>query len=159
MALCNNCNVPEDLYYWPEKHVWARPEADGTVTIGITDAAQHLAGAIVTATPKEAGKPLKKGKSAGTVESGKWVGPVTAPLSGVIVAANAEVKAKPSILNTDPYGAGWYIRVKPDNWEADKADLVTGATAIEKYTAFLVEQKIDCAGRPGELQSATAAKP
>src|SRR5574341_1485933 len=103
MALCNNCNVPEDLYYWPEKHVWARPEADGTVTVGITDAAQHLAGGIVTATPKEAGKPLKKSKSAGTVESGKWVGPVTAPLSGTIVAANPEVKARPSILNADPY--------------------------------------------------------
>mgnify|MGYP001574462887 FL=1 len=159
MAKCNNCNVPEDLYYWPEKHVWARPEAVGSVTIGVTDAAQHQAGAIVTATPKESGKPLKKGKSAGTVESGKWVGPVTAPLSGVILEANAEVKAKPSILNADPYGAGWYIKVKPENWEADKADLVTGAAAIEKYTAFLVEQKIDCAGRAGELQAATASKP
>ena len=102
---------------------------------------------------------MKKGKSAGTVESGKWVGPVTAPLSGTILAANAEVKAKPSILNADPYGAGWYVKVKPDNWEADKADLVTGAQAIEKYTAFLVEQKIDCAGRGGELQAASAAKP
>ena len=159
MAKCNNCEVPEELYYWPEKHVWARPEADGTVTVGITDAAQHLAGAIVTATPKDAGKPLKKGKSAGTVESGKWVGPVTAPLSGTIITSNADVKSKPSILNADPYGVGWYVKVQPENWEADKADLVTGTAAIEKYTAFLVEQKIDCAGRGGELQAATAAKP
>ena len=158
MALCNNCNVPEELYYWPEKHVWARPEADGTVTIGITDAAQHLAGSLIAATPKETGKALKKGKSAGTVESGKWVGPVTAPLNGTVIEANAEVRAKPTMLNADPYGTAWFIKVKPENWDADKADLVTGAAAIEKYTAFLIEQKIDCAGRPGDLQAA-AAKP
>ena len=159
MALCNNCNVPEELYYWPEKHVWARPEADGTVTIGVTDAAQHLAGALIAATPKEAGKPLKKGKSAGTVESGKWVGPVTAPFSGTVVAMNAAVKANPGILNSDPYGAGWFLRAAPENWDAEKADLVTGDEAIQKYTEYLVSQNIDCAGRAGELQAATAAKP
>ena len=60
MPTANNCNVPQDLYYWVREHVWVRPEADGTLTIGMTDAAQHLAGSVVTATPKEAGKPVKK---------------------------------------------------------------------------------------------------
>ena len=152
MARISNCNLPEELYYWPEKHVWARPEADGTVTLGTTDVAQHLAGIIVTATPKEAGKTIKKGKSAGTVESGKWVGPVTAPFAGAIVATNTELKAKPSLLNSDPYGAGWFMRVQPDDWEAEKADLVTGAPGLEKYQAFLTAQGIDCGDRPGELQ-------
>ena len=152
MASVNNCNIPDDLYYWPEKHVWLRPEADGTVTIGITDVAQHLAGSIIAATPKDAGKAVKKGKSAGTVESGKWVGPVTAPVTGAIVAVNAELKSKPGLLNSDPYGAGWYVRVQPDNWDADKADLATGAAGIEKYQTFLTEQGIDCTGRAGALQ-------
>lgn len=51
MSDVRGCRVPEDLYYWPEKHVWARPEPDGTVTIGITDAAQHLAKTIISVTP------------------------------------------------------------------------------------------------------------
>lgn len=158
MAVVSNCNIPDELYYWPEKHVWARPESDGTLTIGVTDVAQHMAGIVVSATPKAAGKTLKKGKSAGTVESGKWVGPVTAPVSGAIVAANAELKAKPGLLNTDPYGAGWFVKIKPESWDADKADLVTGTLGLEKYQAFLTAQGIDCAGRAGELQPGAAGK-
>jgi glycine cleavage system H protein len=138
-------NIPEDLYYWVEKHSWARPEPDGTVVIGITDVAQHLAKSIITATPKEAGKAVKKGKSAGTVESGKWVGPVTAPVNGTILEVNTQLKASPGLLNTDPYGAGWFIKIKPDNWEADSRDLVTGPAGIAAYQKFLDEQGI----RPG----------
>lgn len=152
MAIANNCSVPEDLWYWVREHVWARLEADGTVTIGMTDAAQHLAGAIVTATPKGAGKTVKKGKSSGTVESGKWVGPIKSPLSGEIVAANEVILQNPKILNEDPYGQGWYVRIRPDDWEADKADLLTGAEAVAAYEAFLQEEGIDCAGRPGGAQ-------
>src|SRR5512145_1851288 len=130
MATANNCNVPEDLMYRVKEHVWVRLEADGTVTIGMTDAAQHMAGIIVTATPKEAGKAVKKGKSAGTVESGKWVGPVTAPVNGTITEVNAALKSRPGLLNSDPYGEGWFSKIKPDNWEADSADLVTGASGL-----------------------------
>lgn len=149
MATANNCNVPEDLMYLVKEHVWARAEADGTVTIGMTDAAQHLAGIIVTATPKEVGKKVKKGKSTGTVESGKWVGPIKSPIDGEIVAANDEVARNPRLLNEDPYGVGWFVRVRPDNWDADKSNLVTGADAVTAYTAFLQEQGIDCAKRAG----------
>ncbi len=146
MATCNNCNIPDDLYYWVEKHSWARREPDGTVVIGITDVAQHLAKSIISATPKETGKAVKKGKSAGTVESGKWVGPVTAPVNGTIIAVNPALKSKPGVLNTDPYGEGWFVKIKPDNWEADSADLVTGAAGIEAYQKLLDAQGIHCGG-------------
>ncbi len=145
MATANNCNVPEDLFYWVKEHVWIRPEADGTITIGMTDAAQHLAKTIVTATPKGVGKTVKKGKSSGTVESGKWVGPIKAPVSGEIVAINEAVIKDPKLLNDDPYGAGWFVRIRPDDWAADKADLVTGAQAVAEYEAFLTAEGIDCA--------------
>ena len=144
MSTISNCNLPDDLYYWVEKHTWARREADGTVVIGITDVAQHLAKSIISATPKEAGKAVKKGKSAGTVESGKWVGPVTAPVNGAITEVNAALKTKPGLLNTDPYGEGWFSKIKPDNWDADSADLVTGAAGLEAYETFLKAQNIDC---------------
>ena len=62
MATIRGCNIPEDRYYWVEKHAWARLEADGTVTIGITDVAQHMARGILTATPKDVGRTMQKGK-------------------------------------------------------------------------------------------------
>ncbi len=144
MAVPSNCSLPENLYYWVEKHTWARREPDGTVVVGITDVAQHLAKTIISATPKEVGKAVKKGKSAGTVESGKWVGPVTAPVNGIIIAVNTALKSRPGLLNTDPYGEGWFVKIKPDNWDADAADLVTGETGVAAYQQFLSEQGIDC---------------
>lgn len=144
MGTANNCNVPEELIYWVREHVWVRPEDDGTLTIGMTDAAQHLAGSIVTATPKPAGKKVKRGKSTGTVESSKWVGPIKSPVTGIIVASNEAAAKNPKILNEDPYGEGWFVRVQPDDWETVKADLVTGAQAVAEYEAFLKEEGIDC---------------
>ena len=142
MATVRGCKIPEDRFYWVEKHAWARPEADGSVTIGITDVAQHLAKGIVNATPKEAGRAVQKGKSAGTLESGKWVGPVTSPVTGEIVAVNEAMKAKPSLINTDPYGEGWFVRVKPTDWAGESALLVTGDAAVAAYQKFMEEQNI-----------------
>lgn len=144
MAEINGCYIPEDLYYWPEKHVWARPEADGTVTIGITDVAQHLAKGIISVTPKRIGRSLKRGRSAGTLESGKWVGPVSTPVGGEIVAVNEAVVKNPALINEDPYGQGWFARIKPDNWEADKAQLVTGPEGVDAYRHFLEAEGISC---------------
>ncbi len=143
MAQIRGCNIPEDRFYWVEKHAWARLEADGTVTIGITDVAQHLAKGIVNATPKEVGRAVQKGKSAGTLESGKWVGPVTSPVSGEIIAINETMKAKPSLINSDPYGEGWFVRLKPTDWASDSASLVTGDAAVAAYQKFMGEQNLN----------------
>jgi glycine cleavage system H protein len=142
MATVRGCNIPEDRYYWVEKHVWARLETDDTVTIGITDVAQNMAKGIVNATPKDAGRTVQKGKSAGTLESGKWVGPVTSPVTGEIMAVNETMKAKPSLINSDPYGEGWFVRVKPADWAGDSAALVTGDAAVTAYQKFMEEQNI-----------------
>lgn len=144
MSTVNGCNIPEDLYYWAEKHVWVRPEADGTVTVGITDVAQHLARKLVSATVKKTTKPIEKGKSVATLESGKWVGPVAAPLSGEIVLANDEVTKSPTLINDEPYGAGWIVRMKPTNWDADKAVLVTGVDGVAAYKKILDAEGIKC---------------
>jgi glycine cleavage system H protein len=144
MATINNCNIPEDLYYWPEKHVWARPEADGTVTIGMTYVAQSMAKRFISCTIKKTTKPLEKGKSVATVESGKWVGPVPLPVSGEIVATNEAAAKKPDLINAEPYGAGWIARIKPSNWEGECAALVTGAEGVEAYRVFLDQEGIRC---------------
>lgn len=155
MATANNCNVPEELMYWVEQHIWVRPEDDGTLTIGMTDAAQYLAGALVTVTPKGVGKTVKKGRSAGTAESGKWVGPIRSPVTGEIVAVNDAAVSDPKIINRDPYGEGWFVRIRPDDWEADKADLLSGDAAVAAYSAFLKREGIDCSDLSGREQPAS----
>ncbi len=142
MATVRGCDIPEDRYYWVEKHVWARLEADDMVTIGITDVAQNMAKGIVNATPKDAGRTVQKGKSAGTLESGTWVGPVTSPVTGEIVEVNETMKGKPSLINSDPYGEGWFVRIKPTDWAGESASLVTGDAAVVAYQKFMEEQNI-----------------
>lgn len=143
MPLVNNCNLPEDLYYVVAKHVWARRDGD-LVTVGMTDVAQNLAKTIIAVTPKAAGKPVKKGRNVATVESGKWVGPVPAPVGGEIAEINDALAGTPSLINSDPYGAGWVARLRPADWDVDCTDLVTGADGVEEYRRFLDAEGIAC---------------
>jgi glycine cleavage system H protein len=137
------CNIPEDLYYLVEKHVWARREGD-LVVVGLTDVAQNLAKGIISVTTKRVGRSLDKGKSIGTVESSKWVGPVPAPVSGEIVEVNEALTSDPGLVNRDPYGEGWIAKLRPNDWNAEAADLVTGPEGIAAYQAFLEQEDISC---------------
>ena len=139
-----SCNLPEDLYYWIEKHVWARPEADGTVLVGMTDVAQSMAGKIIVVNLRSFNKTLVRGKSAGTLESGKWVGSIPTPVAGKVIAVNEQLKKKADLVNEDPYGEGWLIRVEPTDWEADKANLAAGAAGVEEYRKKLQADGVDC---------------
>lgn len=148
MATINSCNLPDDLYYLVEKHVWARPE-DGVVVVGLTDVAQNLAKKIISVTLKKTGRKLAKGKSLGTVESSKWVGPVPAPVAGEILEVNEALKGDPELLNRDPYGEGWIAKLAPDDWDGDSAGLATGPEGLEEYQAFLDQEGISCAEGEG----------
>lgn len=135
MALVKNCSFPDDLLYHVENNVWVRQDGDGGVTVGMTSYACSLAGEIVSYTPKKPGKGIDKDKSVATVESGKWVGPVKTPVAGEILSTNDAVAGKAGTINADPYGAGWLIKLKPANWDADSADLLTGAAAAAAFEA------------------------
>ena len=148
MATLFNCHLPEDLYYVIDKHVWLRVSSDGLVTVGINDVAQNLAGPIVSCTPKKAGRAVPKGQSLATIESSKWVGPVPAPVGGEIVEVNEAVRKNPGLLNRDPYGEGWLVKLRPTSWETERADLAVGADGLEAYRAFLEAHGIRC--RAGE---------
>ncbi len=144
MARVNNCELPEGLYYLMDKHVWVRESGDGSVTVGIDAVARHLAGTIVAVTPKRAGRAVPKGQSLATIESSKWVGPVPAPVGGEIVEVNEHARQNPGLVNDDPYGAGWLVKLRPSAWESDSADLVTGGAGIEAYHAWLDGEGIQC---------------
>lgn len=144
MGTVRGCEIPEDLYYNVENNVWARKEDDGSVTIGMTAFAAALAGDLVAYTPKKTGKSIKKDKSAATVESGKWVGPVKAPVGGEVTATNDQVSNDPSLVNRDPYGDGWLAKLDPADWDNDISDLVTGQDALDTF-----EKKMDADGFDG----------
>jgi glycine cleavage system H protein len=144
MGAVRGCNIPEDLAYNVENNVWARRESDGTVTIGLTSYACSLAGEIVAYTPKKVGKDIAQDKSCATVESGKWVGPVKAPVSGEVTAINDAVAGKPGLINKDPYGEGWVVKVKSTNWDGESKNLKTGADALKAF-----EDKMQAEGFKG----------
>jgi glycine cleavage system H protein len=135
MASVKNCNLPDELYYNIDNNVWARKEADGTITVGMTQYACALAGEVVAYTPKKKGKEIEQGKSVATVESGKWVGPVKAPVTGEVVETNEAVAAKPGTINADPYGNGWLVKMKPTNWDGESGSLVTGGAVAGAFEA------------------------
>ena len=111
-------SYPEDLRYHPE-HDWARIEGD-TATFGVTWYAQDSLGEVVFFDPPEVGSTTTKDEPYTEVESVKAVSDVIAPLSGEVTEVNAAAGENPELINTDPYGEGWMVKVKlSDPSEAD----------------------------------------
>ncbi len=112
-------NVPAELKY-TKSHEWVRREADGTVTVGITDHAQELLGDMVFVELPEAGRALTAEEDCAVVESVKAASDVYAPIAGEVTEANSALEDSPEIVNKDPYGDGWLFKMKPaDDSEVD----------------------------------------
>ncbi len=105
--------VPEDLRY-TEEHEWVRAVDDGRLRIGITDYAQDALGDIVYVDLPQTGARVEKGAVIAEVESTKSVGEVYAPVGGTVTAVNAELEARPELVNTSPYGDGWMVELEPE---------------------------------------------
>ncbi|MDD1966204.1 glycine cleavage system protein GcvH [Pseudomonas sp. NPDC090203] len=118
-------NIPADLRF-AESHEWARLEADGTVTVGISDHAQEALGDVVFVELAEVGKTFAAGDQAGVVESVKAASDIYSPIAGEVIAVNDELDGSPESLNSDPYGA-WIFKLKPANAQADLDKLLDAA--------------------------------
>lgn len=148
MATIRGCNLPEDVYYLIEKHVWAKPMDGGVIRVGMTSVAGKLSGgklAAITVKAKNIGQEVKQGKSVATVESSKFVGPVPAPVTGVLLRANEKLANDPNLAISDPYGEGWIAEIQASAWDAEKGVLVTGAEGIAAYQKKLEAENISCA--------------
>lgn len=121
-------NVPENLKY-TASHEWVRAEADGTVSIGITDHAQDALGELVYVELPEVGRKLGAEESCAVVESVKAASDVYAPLAGEVVAANKALADAPGEVNKNPYGS-WLFRLKPS--DASALGRLLDAAAYEK---------------------------
>jgi glycine cleavage system H protein len=107
-------DIPQELKYTKD-HEWARREADGTVTVGITDHAQASLGDITFVELPSEGDALAAGDGFGVVESVKAASDLYMPLGGRVVEVNSELETSPEVVNAAPYGDGWMIRLQPDD--------------------------------------------
>ena len=115
---------PANLKY-TASHEWIKTEADGSITVGITQHAQELLGDMVFVESPEVGRKLKAKEECAVVESVKAAADIYAPVAGVVTASNAALDSAPESLNSDPFGA-WLFKMKPDN-ASDVAALMEAA--------------------------------
>lgn len=107
-------NFPDDRRYHAE-HLWAKEAGDGSFVIGITDFAQEQLGEVIFIDLPEAGAYFAQGESCAEIESAKVVSPAIIPLSGTVVEVNTALGDTPELVNSDPYGAGWLVRITADD--------------------------------------------
>jgi glycine cleavage system H protein len=127
---------PDELYY-DKEHAWARVEGN-TVTIGMTQFGQDLAGEIVYVEVPRVGRAVSQGEAFMSMESGKWVGRVKSPISGEIVEANEEVEWESTVVNEDPYGEGWLAKI--DASDLGELDNLMKADSDE-FSAFIAAER------------------
>lgn len=127
-------HVPSDLQY-TKTHEWVRTLPDGTVEVGITDHAQHALGDLVFVEVPETGRRLSAGEPFAVVESVKAASDVYSPITGEVTAGNPALAAEPEAINSDAYGKGWLMRVRPAAGSAAPA-LLTAA----EYQKLVTEE-------------------
>ena len=125
--------TPEDLHYTKD-HEWVRTEGDDgdVLRVGVTDYAQDALGDIVFVTLPEAGSHVTEGEACGEIESTKSVSDVYAPVTGTVTERNEALDASPELVNSDPYGDGWMLAIRPDD-----ASAVDGLLDAAAYKASL----------------------
>jgi glycine cleavage system H protein len=121
----------EDLYYDPKDHLWAKME-DGKVRVGLDMFGQKAAGTVAYVKLLPPGREVKKGRAFGSLEAGKYIGPLRSPVNGKILEVNKKVLDNPTIVNTDPYGDGWFVVIEMLN-PNDLNDLVHGEGNIRAW--------------------------
>ena len=137
MTKIDGREFPEYLYYHKD-HMWVNIEKD-KARVGYNDWAQNASGKLLSINTRKQGRTVKQGKTLGTVESGKWVGPLKAPLTGEILELNQDTIKDPSSVNQDPYGKGWIALLAPQNLD-ELSDLIKG-TDTDSLQAWITEEK------------------
>lgn len=133
--------IPGDRYYLDEHHMWAKPSAtEDRVIVGIDTLGLESLGDLAYVSLEKVGTEVKAGDSIGVIEAAKMTGDLISPVSGTIVKTNKEIVADPSIVNNDPYEAGWMIEIDTQTWDTENAALISGdaipdwvSTELDRY--------------------------
>jgi len=129
MASVEDFKVPEGLYY-SKGNMYVKVEGDIAI-VGLTDYGQYLAKKIVFVELPLVGDEVSQDEPIGTIESGKWSGPIESPISGEVIEVNDRLEDEPSLLNQDPYGEGWIAKVRPSNLKEELENLMNKDQYIE----------------------------
>jgi glycine cleavage system H protein len=136
MATVEGHEFPERLLYDLEHQIWYDPLPDGTIRVGFTPLAMGLAGDVLVFTPKRVGRDFERDRSFATIECGKWIGSARAAFDGTVIAHNERLVREPELLNSDAFGAGWMLLVRPAS-DAWRGKLITGAAIEAAFEAWL----------------------
>ena len=123
--------APDDLKY-SKSHEWVREEADGTVTVGITDHAQGLLGDMVFVELPELDREMGVEEECAVVEAGKAASDVYSPVAGTVIEVNGAVDDSPELVNQDPYGEGWLFKLKDVSGMGELLDADAYAASVEE---------------------------
>jgi len=137
-----NCLFADDVVYDTERNVWARFEGSDAV-LGVNTVLAWLSGPLSSVTFKDVGTVVEKGKSLGSTEGPRHFDTIKSPLTGRITQVNSLLKEDPKLLNRDPYGNGWFVRMEPLKPE-EKKDLLTISAAKGALEAKIDEYNVRC---------------
>lgn len=150
MAVFEGYNMPDELYYHSE-HAWARVEDDGNVSVGMNDFFREAAGDIVYVDLPFEGDEVAQGETCGKIQSSKWIGKLISPVSGEIIAVNEALDEDSTIINKDPYGEGWIMKITPSNLKEDLANLMQGEKVAEWLRGEIKKgEELKAKGKEGE---------
>jgi glycine cleavage system H protein len=142
MTTIRGFEFPDELFYLLEHDAWLRLDADGDATTGITSLGAHISGEFIEFMAKPVGTLVERERALGMLEMSKVIRSARSPVTAIILDVNERVRADPKLINSDPYGEGWLLRVRPTAWQEESRLLVTGTAipaALESYMAFLAE--------------------
>ncbi|MBM3342914.1 MAG: glycine cleavage system protein H [Betaproteobacteria bacterium] len=135
MIVLRGCAFPEDRYYHADYNVWVQPTAADVVTLGVTSYGAVLAIEFFAFTPKSIGTVIEAGRAVGILELSKTAMSVRSPVAGTLKAVNSAAVAQPSIIGSDPYGAGWLVRLTTNVDLARQTQLLQGEALIVPFEA------------------------
>lgn len=143
MIVVRGCKFPEDRHYHAAHNVWLKRGDDGIVTLGATSFGVALAKEFMGFVPKPAGTQVEADRSVGAIELWKTMVSVRTPVAGTIVEGNRAAASDPSLINRDPYGAGWLVRLRVADWARASRELLSGEAVAPAFEAAMALEEFD----------------
>ena len=139
-----SCEFPDELLYEAQGFVWVYREPSGDLVLGITSIQAALAGRLTRIEGRPIGTEYGRGRSLGTLESGRYFGAIRTPVRGTLTAINETVLATPKLLSEKSYTEGWFARLRPFAWDEDRSGLKSATEAKEQLAAQIAALHVHC---------------
>jgi glycine cleavage system H protein len=130
---------PQELYYEARQHLWVQRDRGNRIVVGVDRLGLESLGELAYVSLKPAGSRIERGEPLGTLEAAKMTTDVASPVSGRIMDRNEAALRDPLLVNRDPYGSGWLVRIEPTSWTSESRDLISGP-AIDEWAASEVKR-------------------